>query len=131
MQNIFKRAFALTALICSLCIVLSAQTIDTTGVGGFDPAKDLGAMQGLLQWYNLLYGGLVIIWGFVAKAVGLKTKFPQFVFVIVAGGAVLAAAFVALGFSKVFPLVFSFLSAIGLYDIIFKPIMKKPDPVKS
>lgn len=96
-------------------------SIDTTGAttGPFlDGSTNLGEM---VQWYHILYGALVVLWGYVAKAFGLQTKVKEFVFVVLAGGLVLIGAFVALGFGGVFPYLFSFLSAIGVYDLILRP----------
>lgn len=112
-------------LLCFSFTQAIAQVVDTTGVGNFSPADDLSGLSGWLNWYHALYGALVIGWGYLAKAFGLKAKVSNFVFVVAAGAAVLAGAFLALGFSKAFPLVFSFLSAIGIYDLIFKPFSPK------
>jgi len=132
MKHIFQKSLFLLSMIMLACVCsLQAQVVDTTGIGGFNPGNDLGNLGGLIEWYNLLYGALVIIWGYVAKAVGLKTKFPHFVFVVLAGAMVLGAAFLALGFSKVFPLLFSFLASIGVYDLIFKPAKQIIGGVKA
>jgi len=98
-----------------------AQTVDTTGLAD-NPLFVEPKLDTLLNVYNVLYGALVIVWGYIGKALNLKAKVGNFVFVVVAGGVVLAGAFVAFGFAKAFPLALTFLSAIGVYDIFFKPI---------
>lgn len=124
-KRFFGLLFLALVFVSFSAINLVAQVVDTTGVGNFSPADDLSNLSGWLNWYNALYGVLVIGWGFLAKAFGLKAKVSNFVFVVAAGGLVLAGAFIGLGFSKAFPLVFSFLAAIGLYDMIFKPLAGK------
>ncbi len=104
--------------------LVTAQAVDTTGISD-NPFPDGTASLGkLVDMYDLLYGALVIIWGYIGKALKLDTKVPNYVFVVLAGGIVLAIAFVLLGFSNVFPLIFSFLSAIGVYDLLFKPVTR-------
>ncbi len=99
------------------------QAVDTTGLAG-NPVFDEPRLDTLLNAYNILYGALVIVWGYVAKAFKLNAKFSNFVFVVLAGGVVIGGAFIGFGFTKAFPLVLTFLSAIGIYDILFKPIEK-------
>lgn len=129
MKKIFG-FFMLSVLFVGLAVVNAvAQVVDTTGIGNFSPSDDLSGLAGWLNWYNILYGGLVIGWGYLAKVFGIKTKPGNYVFIVAAGGLVLAGGFLALGFSKAFPLVFSFLSAIGVYDLIFRPAKKLFSPV--
>jgi len=82
-------------------------------------------LSDLLANAETLFGALVILWGYVVKFLG--TRVPalekvQTVFKVLAGAVVLAAAFVTFGFSEVFPLVFSFLASMGVYDLFLKPL---------
>lgn len=72
-----------------------------------------------------LFGALVIIWGYVAKFLGARVpaiEKVQPVFKVLAGAVVLAVAFISFGFAEVFPLVFSFLASLGVYDLFLKPL---------
>jgi len=104
--------------------VLFAQVVDTTGVSTTTVFTDptLGKM---LSSYEAVFGALVILWGYVAKLFKLPNALKNnFIFVVIAGGIVLGGVFLIAGWSKALPLVFSFLSAIGLFNTIFKPAGK-------
>lgn len=118
-----QKVFFLTALALVLAAALTGQTVDTTGLAD-NPVLVDPTVKNMVDVYNILYGALVIAWGYIAKLIGLKGKVGNFVFIVLAGGVVIAGGFVAFGFGKAFPLLFSFLSAIGVYDIIFKPLNK-------
>ena len=125
-----KRILFLTLAFLALfvCPIL-AQVVDTTGLAD-NPVYTTPDVGTLVDAYNILYGALVIAWGYVAKSFGLKTKAGNnFVFVVAAGAVVLAGGFIAFGVGKALPLLFGFLSSIGVYDVIFKPLFgarKKP-----
>jgi len=125
MKNFFGLLFLALVFVSFSAINLVAQVVDTTGVGNFSPADDFSGIAGWLKWYHALYGAMVIGWGFLAKSFGLKAKVKNFWFVVAAGGLVIAGAFVVLGFSKAFPLVFSFLAATNLYQMLFKSFPDK------
>lgn len=95
---------------------------DSTGLDSNPGILPNAGLTDLLEYYNVLYGALVILAGYIAKAFGLKAKVPNFIIVIIAGGVVIAAGFLAMGFGKFFPLLFSFLGAIGFFEIFLKPI---------
>lgn len=78
----------------------------------------------LLGLYEVLYGALVVIWGYVAKALGWKTEKIPFVFVVVAGALVVGGVFLLLDLSDAITLVISFLLSLGIFDAIFKPVEK-------
>lgn len=118
MFNLKKFLFLLIALL--VVWALSAQTEPPANFPDFEDPT-LGK---LLDIYNLLYGALVVIWGYLAKLLGLKSEKIPFVFVVLAGGLVLAGGFVLAGWTEILPLVFSFLSAIGIFDLILKPAQK-------
>ncbi|MFM9952407.1 MAG: hypothetical protein ACKV1O_31040 [Saprospiraceae bacterium] len=104
--------------------VLFAQTVDTTGVSTITVFTDptLGKM---INSYEAIFGALVILWGYLAKLFKLSpTLKNNFVFVVLAGGIVLGGVFIYAGWSKTLPLVFSFLSAIGIFNLILKPAGK-------
>jgi len=111
-----KRA-VLISIFVSLAIMSAAQFVDTTGLQDApifqNPTLDL-----MVEWYNLLYGALVVVLGIVFKALGVKKEVPNFFIVVLSTGIILAGAFVVSGFGEVLPLVFSFLSAVGFYEAI-------------
>ena len=105
-----------------LAVFVFAQTIDTTGLDAYVPFDGDITVDELKTNFNLIFSALVIIWGYVAKAFGLKTQKTPFVLVVLAGAAVLAGLFLAMGWSQAIPLAISFLLSLGLFDTIFKPI---------
>lgn len=114
------KMIAATIVFILLACVMHSQVVDTTGLAENPAFNQDPTVAILLEWYHYLYGALVIVWGYIAKVFNRSQKIP-FIFVVVAGAAVIGGAFYVLGFSKVFPLIFSFLGAIGIYDIILKP----------
>lgn len=104
--------------------VLFSQTVDTTGVSTTTVFTDptLGKM---ITSYEALYGALVILVGYLGKLFKLPDFLKNnYVFVVAAGGIVLGGVFFTAGWSTTLPLVFSFLSAIGIFDLILKPTGK-------
>lgn len=128
--KLFTAILAIPVLLLIFAAALSAQAVDTTGLAD-NPIYTEPRLDKLLNAFNILYGALVITWGYVAKSFGLKAKVSNFVFVILAGGVVLAGAFVAFGFAKALPLAFTFLSAIGIYDLLIRPIERAISPTKT
>jgi len=120
---------AAPALLLLFSLNLLAQTVDTTGLAN-NPVFNEPRLDKMLDAFNVLYGALVIVWGYVAKAFKLHANVSNFVFVVLAGAVVLGGAFVAFGFAKALPLAFTFLSAIGIYDLLIKPIEKAVRPAK-
>lgn len=115
------RIMLLVALAMTLFAVNSfAYTTDPPSLeetlGGETPV-----LGNFIGWYEAIYGGLVIGWGFVARAFNIKST-PNFIFVVVAGGLVIAAGFIAFGWADFFPLAISLLSSMGIYDLVFKGI---------
>lgn len=121
---------AIPVLMLIFGAALSAQAVDTTGLAD-NPIFTEPKLAQLLNAFNILYGALVIVWGYVAKSFKLQAKVSNFVFVVLAGGVVLAGAFIAFGFAKALPLAFTFLSAIGIYDLLIKPIERVISPPKT
>ena len=102
---------------------LMAQVVDTTGLQEWAPFDGPITVDRLMEIFNPLYGAIVIVWGYVAKALGLKTERVPFVFVILAGGLVAGGIFLSQGFSAV-GIVISFLASIGIFDLILNPAQK-------
>ena len=96
-------------------------TVDTTGLSGWNPFDEPVTIENLTKAYHAIFGALVILWGYVARLFGWNTKKVPFVFVVVAGGAVIAGAFVALGLAKAAPLIITFFLSLGLFDTFLKP----------
>jgi len=71
-----------------------------------------------INWYNLLYGSLVILWGAIAKFFHLKSETVPLVFVVIAGGIVIAGGFIWFGWAQFLPVAITLLSSLGLYDIL-------------
>jgi hypothetical protein len=75
----------------------------------------------MVEIYQVVYGALVILFGYVAKFFGWKIKNQSLIFTIIAGGIVIAGAFVLFGFGNVLPLVLHF----GIHWILqcyFEPV---------
>jgi hypothetical protein len=101
--------------------IMSGQVVDTTGIS--DPVFPGGAgVDEMVEIYQVVYGALVILFGYVAKFFGWKIKNQSLIFTIIAGGIVIAGAFVLFGFGNVLPLVFAFLGSIGFYNVILNPL---------
>jgi len=122
MKTIFRLALGglFSIFFFTLCFS-QVPTVDTTGLSGWDPFKEPVTVESLKQAYNALFGALVILWGYVARFLGWKTEKVPFVMVVVAGGAVIAGVFVALGLAKAAPLIISFFLSLGVFDTILKP----------
>lgn len=122
MKTIFRLALGglFSLLFFTLCFS-QVPAVDTTGLSGWDPFKEPVTVESLKQAYNALFGALVVIWGYVARVFKFKTSKVPFVFVVAAGGAVIAGVFVALGLAKAAPLIISFFLSLGIFDTFFKP----------
>lgn len=119
--NLKKTVLLFTLAVLALPVVIFGQIVDTSGLAN-NPVFVDPSLSKMVNTYHAVFGALVIIWGYVAKALGLKHRFKNnFVFVVVAGAVVIAGVFIQAGWVSGFSLVFPFLGAIGFYDIIFKP----------
>lgn len=131
MKQLFILLFTGLVILIASTIAIAQPIVDTTGISQITPANDLTTLHGMLNWYNALFGALVLVWGYIAKGFGLKAKVNNFVWVVVAGAVVIGATFLAIGVTKAIPLLFSFLGAIGIYDIFLKPGSKLLQSQKS
>jgi uncharacterized membrane protein len=85
----------------------------------------------LLDWYNALYGVLVLIAGYLVPFIPGAAKLGKKVFAIAAAGLVLLVVFVTLGLSSSgFGLALTFLAASGVYDYFLKPAGLKSPPLQ-
>jgi len=118
-------AFTLAALLFMAPVLTFAQTppVDTTGLDAWKPFDGIVTIEGLQEVYYTLYGAIVIIWGYVAKMLGLQKRKVPFVFVVLAGALVAAGVFLTQGFSAA-GIVISFLASLGIFDLILKPGQK-------
>lgn len=114
-----KRLFLLFTLMFIVAFVFGQDSTDTV-VNPF-PGGETSVTE-LVSMYDVLYTALVVIWGYIGRLFKFTANTKSYVFIVLAGAIVLAIAFIWLGFSEVFPLVFSFLGAIGIYDIFLKPL---------
>lgn len=117
-----KKGFKLllAALIFAPLMLLAQVVVpDTTGIATVE-FTDLTADQAL-NYTNVIFMALTIIWGYLARAFKIKVKPGKFVFVVVAGGIVIGGAFVFMGWAKVVPLALSLLASLGVFDAILRP----------
>ena len=84
----------------------------------------------LLDWYNALYGALVVLVGYLVPFIPGAAKLGKKVFAIAAAGLVLLVVFVTLGLADGFGLALTFLAASGVYDYLLKPAGLKSPPLK-
>lgn len=102
-------------------LMVMAQAVDTTGVSQ-GPFPDGINLPSMVNAYDLIFGAFTILWGYIAKPLGLDSEKIPFVFVVLAGGVVLAIVATTFGFGNLLQYIFPFLSAIGIYDLILKPL---------
>lgn len=79
------------------------------------------------EWYMVIYGALILLFGELGKIFGWKDKLPKYryVFVVIAFGVVAGAGFLWHGMS--FLMVFLTLaSSLGIYDVLAGLLKKKP-----
>ena len=115
-------------MLFTLCLLLLAggaifAQVDPTLPPPITPDAGLDVF---LNWYNALYTGGVIVLGYLHNYIPGITLANTKVLRIVLAAIVLAAIFIALGFTDGVSTAISFASAIGLYELIFKRI--KPSP---
>lgn len=84
----------------------------------------------LLDWYNALYGALVVLVGYAVPYIPGAAKLGKKVFAIAAAGFVLLVVFVSMGLADGFGLALTFLAASGVYDYILKPSGLKSGALK-
>jgi len=94
--------------------------IDTAGLAQIADEAFKGIkpdLDKLTNIFNVLIGALTIVWGVVAKALGLKERLnkkkKRFVIGVAAGGIVIAGIFVAFGLAEGLPGVVSMFTAMG------------------
>lgn len=115
-----KKLLLLFCLSLTAVLLFAQDTIPPPPVINPFPEGETSVSE-LIGMYEILYSALIVLWGYIGRLFKFTANVKSYVFVVLAGGIVLAIAFVWLGFSSVFPLVFSFLGAIGIYDIFLKP----------
>jgi len=127
----YKIKFFLFSFLMIAVATISFGQIDTVVLDNpVFPGGETDSVE-LLNIYNAIYSALVIVWGYVARLFKINVSANKYIFVVLAGGLVLGGAFYALGFSEVFPLVFSFLASIGVYDLFLKPAGLTNKPKKA
>lgn len=127
-NKIFKLfAFTLAALLLFAPVLSFAQVVDTTGLADWKPFDGPLTVDKLIEIFNPLYGAIVIVWGYIARALGLKHNKVPFVFVVLVGGLVAGGVFLTQGFSAV-GIVISFLASLGIFDLILSPAEKLIKP---
>ena len=110
-------------LIIGVPLACNAQVVDTTGLDAWQPFEGPITVDKLMGIFNPLYGALVIVWGYVAKALKLKSDKVPFVFVVLAGALVAGGVFYFQGVSAL-GIIISFFAALGIFDLILKPAEK-------
>jgi len=66
--------------------------------------------------YEAIFGGLVLVWGEIAKMFGLKKKVKSFYFVVLAGAIVIGGIFMTMGWADGIGMAMSFAVATNLVD---------------
>lgn len=100
-------------------ILLGQGVVDTTGLQTIDFENITPEKANL--YANVIFSALVIVWGYIARALKIKYKPGNFVFVVIAGGIVIGGIFVAVGWAKALPLALSLLASLGVFDAILRP----------
>lgn len=72
----------------------------------------------IINWYQTLLAGLTLVWGEVAKALGIKAVVKEIVFVVIAGGVAIAGVLINYGLVDSIPALFTILSSLGLFDLL-------------
>ena len=116
---LFYCTLALLALFFFPAILIAQGVVDTTGLQTVD-FKDITPEKANM-YANVLFSALVIVWGYVARALKIKYKPGNFVFIVIAGGIVIGGIFVAVGWAKALPLSLSLLASLGVFDAILRP----------
>jgi len=113
---VFIAAFA-ALLLCP--VLIFAQVVDTTGLSSVD-FKNITPDQAN-QYAQFVFGAIVIIWGYIAKAFKLKPRNVDFVFVVVAGGVVVGGVFIAAGWAQALQIAVSLFVSLSVYRVVLKP----------
>ena len=124
MKRLLKLLFIAVPLLFLSITLLAQPAVDTTGVSTWNPFDGNITVSGLTETFNIIYSVFVIIWGYIAALLGLKTKKVPFVFVVLAGAAVLAGLFMFMEWGKAIPLAISFFLSLGIFDTFLKPIQR-------
>lgn len=100
------------------------------------PIPDAPDVSQLTNWYNYIYALLVMVWGVIAKLAGWKVERGTLVLTVIAGGVVMATAFIWFGVMDSIPALVMLLSSMGIYDTILGLInlisaKKQKDTVKA
>ena len=96
-----------------------------------EPITDQTDLTGFLHWYEVLYGAIVILLGFVHNWIPVLTTVTEKWVRVALAGLIVGVIFFAYGFADGLSLVFTFLSAVGIYDIFLKRTGLKSPPIKN
>lgn len=123
--------FILAALLLFGLSILQAQTgLDTvTTVDIPDPISIDTELTGFLNWYNALYGAIVILMGFLHNWIPVLTAVSEKWVRVALAGVIVAIIFLLNGVGDGLSLAFTFLSAVGIYDIFLKRAGLKSPPI--
>jgi len=83
----------------------------------FDPSDRPDIVE-LTDFYNVVLGGLLMLWGFIARAFRIDKKVNDFVFVVIAGGITIAGALIWWGFADGISAVLTILTTMGIFDLL-------------
>lgn len=126
----WKAVFAAAFCLFFIPFAVMAQTaVDTTAIPPAFPATPEGiSMEFLLSWVEALYGALLIAVSYLSAKIPGINKIPKTAYRVVAIGLVLAMLFLALGKTVPLALLFSFMGATSLYDLVLSLFKKTPKP---
>jgi hypothetical protein len=135
-----KLTFLLIALFTMLACAVMAQVADTVEptLPPFPIEPGALNLDLLLKWTDGLYGALVIITGYLSSRIPGIKLIPKTAWRVAAIALVLGMIFITSGTGAPLALLFSYLGATSLYDLILslikktpKPDEPAPDPVKA
>ena len=130
----FLWLFAITMV--AFCLASIAQVhaqnaniiVDTTGVSQ-NPFLN-PSVEKFVQWYHWLYSAILIVVGWLGKYIKLFRNVPNYYWVVLVAGFVIAGIFVVLGFGNGLTYVIPFALATNLYDAL-RPIFQRISPPKG
>ena len=109
--------FAMILIAVTISNVMYGQITQTNdSLNPFDGATPNASL--IIDYALQLIASFTLIWGEIAKALNLKTKVKEIVFVVAGGGLALAGVLINFGLVDSLPAIFSIFSALGLFDLL-------------
>lgn len=99
-------------------ILIAALVCGLFGQSGNPFDGDTPNPAAIINWYQTLLAGLTLVWGETAKALGIKAKVKEIIFVVIAGGIAIAGVLINFGLVDSIPALFTILTSLGLFDLL-------------